>query len=171
LNIYKSHILFIISNNRFNYAFPALSLSKYYIIFDIYSIDNLLFWGYKYGFELLGKELNINSSSNHDMLGSNIPMSDSNYNFYLIKKNNITIYKQNLFALLDHIIIIFRVLDIFMIRNNPSSSKYYIVWIGVWTRSSSSLSIYIEFVVVIANLSEYEIIFIILIIDDIIKIL
>jgi hypothetical protein len=93
LNIYENYILFIILNNRFNYIFPILSFNKYYIVFDIYFINNFLFWKYKYKFELFNKKLNIDNFSNYSTFGNNFPMSNNNYNFYPIKKNNIIIYK------------------------------------------------------------------------------
>jgi hypothetical protein len=73
--------------------FPAFNLNKYYIIFNIYSIDNFLFQKYKYGFEFFGKELNIDNFSNHNIFGNNISINNNNRSFYPIKKNNITIYE------------------------------------------------------------------------------
>jgi hypothetical protein len=107
--------------------FPILSLNKYYIIFNIYSINNLLFQKYKYRFELFDKRLNINSSSNYNIFGNSILINNNNRSFYLIKKSNITIYEQDPFILLNYIIIIFYILNIFIIKNNLPNSKYYIV--------------------------------------------
>jgi hypothetical protein len=73
--------------------FPALNLSKHYIIFDVYFINNFLFWRYKYEFEFFNKGLNIDNSSNYNVFSSSIPMNSSNCSSYLIKKSNIMIYK------------------------------------------------------------------------------
>jgi hypothetical protein len=73
--------------------FPIFNLNKYYNIFDIYSIDDLLFWKYKYRFEFFNKKLDIYNFNNYNIFGSGVPININNCNFYPIEKDYITIYK------------------------------------------------------------------------------
>jgi hypothetical protein len=89
------------------------------------------------------------------MLSSNILISNNNYNFYLIEKYNIIIYKKNLFALLDYVIIIFSILDILVIRNCLFCFKIRIMWNNVKLISYSNLNFDIEFILIYLSLNEY----------------